>query len=95
MRERARILRSMKHATANRIQAMMLGAESKITSRNRYATFDDGIFQVYVTPVEQRTRAMKEHFRVGYYMLVDGVWRRTSKARFIEAMDAEAQHAAA
>jgi hypothetical protein len=75
----------------DRLAAMMTGAEVKITDRNRYATFEDGRFQVYVTPVEQRTRAMRQHFRVGYYMDKAGTgnWKRTNKKDFLAAMEAE------
>lgn len=60
-----------------------------VATKQTYQTAEDGKFQVYVTPVNQRTRAMKAHFRVGYYMEVAGVWKRTNKATFLQAMEAE------
>ena len=47
---------------------MIEAAEAKIDRQHSYVTAEDGRFQVYLTPVEQRTRAMKPHYRVGYYM---------------------------
>jgi hypothetical protein len=67
---------------------MIAAAEEKAVATNsRYVTFEDGIFQVYLTPVEQRTRAMQAHSRVSYYILRDGQYRRTSKEIFLKEME--------
>lgn len=74
-----------------RLQKMIEAAEAKMIATNsRYQTAEDGQFQVYLTPVEQRTRRMKAHCRVGYYMNLDGQsWSRVSKAFFIRSMEAD------
>jgi hypothetical protein len=77
--------------TIQRLQRMIEAAETKIiATTSDYQTANDGRFQVYLTPVRQRTRAMKAHYRVGYYMSANGTWKRVNKARFIAEMDAEA-----
>jgi len=75
-------------STAQRLRAMIEAAEAKIIEKDsNYQTAEDGRFQVYLTPVEQRTRSMEPHYRVGYYLLVDGKWKRTNKAAFVAEME--------
>jgi hypothetical protein len=55
-----------------------------------YVTAEDGDFQVYIIPAHQRTRRMREHFRVTFYTMESGRWKRCSKDAFVAKMDAEA-----
>jgi hypothetical protein len=48
-------------------------------SQKNYGYGTDGRFQVYVVPVQQRTKAMRPHYRVTFY--VDN--KRTNKAAFL------------
>lgn len=77
--------------TATDVLARMIAeAEAKLTPHESYASYSDGNFQVYLVPVSQRTRAMKAHYRVTYYLRNQcGEWKRTSKAQFLEASCAE------
>ncbi len=69
---------------------MIAEAEAKITPRDSYASYTDGNFQVYLVPVSQRTRAMKAHYRVTYYLKNQcGDWKRTAKASFLETLCGE------
>ena len=60
---------------------------SKYDSCPSYAVASDGDFQVYLVPVQQRTKAMRDHYRVTYYFRVDGAWKRTNRASFMLAME--------
>lgn len=58
------------------------------------ATDDTETFQVYVVPVQQRTRAMREHYRVTFYLRNEwGEWKRTSRDGFVAAVKAGARYA--
>jgi hypothetical protein len=44
-----------------------------------YATAEDGDFQVYIIPAQQRARRTREHLRVTFYTMESGRWKRYSK----------------
>ena len=62
---------------------------STYTGYRAHQTAEDGDFQVYVIPVEQRTRAMKAHYRVTYYLKVDGRFKRMSRTALLAAGEQE------
>jgi hypothetical protein len=95
----------MKQTTASRIQKLTDEAMAKIGTKytitlqdgttrqiteTGYVTAEDGDFQVYIIPAQQRTRRMREHLRVTFYTLESGSWKRCSKDAFVGKMDAEA-----
>jgi hypothetical protein len=95
----------MKQTTADRIQKLTHEAMAKIgtkytstlqdgasreLTRTGYVTAEDGDFQVYIIPAQQRTRRMREHLRVTFYTMESGRWKRCSKDAFVAKMDAEA-----
>lgn len=51
-----------------------------------YGSAEDGEFQVYVVPVEQRTRAQKPHYRSTFYLMMGGQYRRVSRSTFVAKM---------
>lgn len=96
---------AMKQTTADRIQKLTDKAMAKIGTKHTitlqdgatrqitetgYVTAEDGDFQVYVVPAQQRTRRMREHLRVTFYTMESGHWKRCSKNAFVAKMDAEA-----
>jgi hypothetical protein len=95
----------MKQTTADRIQRLTDEAMAKIGTKytitlqdgstreitnTGYVTAEDGDFQVYIIPAEQRTRRMREHLRVTFYTMESGSWKRCSKDAFVAKMDTEA-----
>jgi hypothetical protein len=95
----------MKQTTADRIQRLTDEAMAKIGTKytitlqdgstreitnTGYVTAEDGDFQAYIIPAEQRTRRMREYLRVTFYMIESGKWKRCSEDAFVARMDAEA-----
>ncbi len=62
-----------------RVRTITRGDGSMYEAAGSYGIADDGQLQVYLVPVTARTRAQREHFRVTFYVLRDGLWKRTSK----------------
>jgi hypothetical protein len=53
-----------------------------------YGSASHGRFQVYVVPVEQRTRRMQAHYRFTFYVQdFSGKFRRTTEAAFRAALE--------
>lgn len=78
MPELQRLIEQAK-AEADALVTITRADGTTFTGRRNYGCADNGTVQVYVIPVEQRTRAMRAHYRATFYKNVAGQWERITR----------------
>ena len=81
---------TMSTTTQQRIKNLIAAAmEDAGNQRFAEGLAKDGRFWIFAIPVQQRTRPMRNHFRLAFYLHDGTRLHRTNRADFEKAMEAD------